>query len=135
MTIDNPNDTFAVAGIGPKRQGAERFRTLSEGERAFYRRILRSFGAGRPPGPDALADAASELDLEVEPTLELLARADLVHQDPATGAIVVAYPFSGRPTAHRVHIGNDEVYAMCAIDALGIAPMLGEPIGTTRAIR
>jgi hypothetical protein len=45
------------------------------------------------------------------------------------GEIAVAYPFSGRPTAHRVRFRTGhEVDAMCAIDALGIAPMLGQPI-------
>src|SRR5918996_3460207 len=39
-----------------------------------------------------------------------------------------AYPFAGRETAHRVRFEGREVYAMCALDALGIAPMLGEPI-------
>jgi hypothetical protein len=128
MTIDDPRSTLAAAGIGLERQGMERLRTLTEGERAFYRWILRTFGAGAPPSPDELADTASGLELEVEPALERLARADLVHHDPQTGAIVVAYPFSGRPTAHRVRLDGREVYAMCAIDALGIAPMLGEPI-------
>lgn len=41
------------------------------------------------------------------------------------GQIAVAYPFSATPTRHRVRIGAAEVYAMCAIDALGIGPMLG----------
>jgi hypothetical protein len=50
--------------------------------------------------------------------------------------IAVAYPFSAKPTRHRVQLGRTgtaaeqdtdavEVYAMCAIDALGIAAMLG----------
>jgi len=52
--------------------------------------------------------------------------------DPATGAILVAYPFSGTPRGHRVLIdGSYSVEAMCAIDALGIAPMLGLPIEIT----
>jgi len=51
---------------------------------------------------------------------------NLVHHDPATGAILVAYPFSRTPRGHRVLInGTHQVEAMCAIDALGIAPMLG----------
>lgn len=49
-------------------------------------------------------------------------REDLVHTDSA-GAIAVAYPFSGQPTRHRVCLGEHDVYAMCAIDALGMAPM------------
>jgi hypothetical protein len=47
----------------------------------------------------------------------------------ATAGPVVAYPFSARDRGHRVLIGEiHEVEAMCAIDALGIAPMLGLPI-------
>jgi hypothetical protein len=123
-----PTDVLAAAGLAAGRRGSERLRALTDGERAFYRWILTSFRAGVPPGPDELVDAASEFDLEVEPALGRLRRHDLVHHDPATGAIVVAYPFSGRPTAHQVRIDGREVYAMCAIDALGIAPMFGEPI-------
>jgi len=42
---------------------------------------------------------------------------------------VVAYPFSARDRGHRVLIERlHEVEAMCAIDALGIAPMLELPI-------
>jgi hypothetical protein len=119
---------LTAAAIPPERWGAQRLRTLTDSEREFYRWILRSFGEGAPPGPDALADAASRFALEVEPALERLRKQDLVHDDPATGAILVAYPFSGPPTAHRVRLAGREVYAMCAIDALGIAPMLGERI-------
>jgi hypothetical protein len=58
-----------------------------------------------------------------------LAGEDLVHHDPATGQILVAYPLSDRLTEHRVRIdGRSDVFAMCAIDALGIAPMLDRPI-------
>jgi alkylmercury lyase-like protein len=53
-----------------------------------------------------------------------LAAADLVHRDPASGTISVAYPFSGRPTVHRVELaGGPTVSAMCALDALGIPQM------------
>lgn len=126
MTTADSTDALTAAAIPRERWGRQRLRTLSDGERQMYRWILRSFGAGAPPGADALADAASQFELEVEPALERLAYADLVHHDPATGAILVAYPFSGRPSAHRVRLDGREVYAMCAIDALGIAPMLDE---------
>jgi len=43
-----------------------------------------------------------------------------------TGQIRAAYPFSAVPTPHLVQItGGPQVHAMCAIDALGIAAMLG----------
>lgn len=42
------------------------------------------------------------------------------------GHVVVAYPFSGRPTGHIVQLGSGPVlHAMCAIDALGIPLMTG----------
>jgi len=45
------------------------------------------------------------------------------------GQITAAYPFSALPTRHRVQIaGHAAVYAMCAIDALGISAMTGRPV-------
>ena len=43
--------------------------------------------------------------------------------------VEVAYPFSAIPTAFTVRFADGtERYACCAIDALGIAPMLREPV-------
>jgi alkylmercury lyase-like protein len=43
----------------------------------------------------------------------------------AIGEDAVAYPFSAVPARRRVRIGDQvDVYTMCAVDALGIAPML-----------
>jgi hypothetical protein len=128
MTSSTSAEALGAAGIGPGRRGQERLRALNEAEPRFYRWILTRFWAGTPPAPDDLADAASRFDLDVQVALERLQREDLVHHDADTGAILVAYPFSARPTAHRVRIDGREVYAMCAIDALGIAPMVGRPI-------
>ena len=45
------------------------------------------------------------------------------------GAVALAYPFSGLPTAFVVGLANgQERYACCAIDALGIAAMLRQRI-------
>jgi hypothetical protein len=45
------------------------------------------------------------------------------------GRVEVAYPFSTAPTSFAVHLsGRGDRYACCAIDALGVAPMLGEPV-------
>jgi hypothetical protein len=115
-----------AAGIARGRWGEGRMVQLTSAEREFYRWILRTFAAGAPPSVEALCDMASELDLAVEEALATLAREDLVHHDPRSGNVVVAYPFSGRPTSHRVRIGAvTEVHAMCAIDALGIPFMVG----------
>jgi len=45
------------------------------------------------------------------------------------GQIDLAYPFSAVPTPFRVRLPDGrERYACCAVDALGMAPMIGESI-------
>ncbi len=45
------------------------------------------------------------------------------------GRVDLAYPFSAAPTAFVVHLSDrGDRYACCAIDALGMAPMLGEAV-------
>jgi Alkylmercury lyase len=118
-----------AAAIPPARRGKERASRLSRGERLLYELILQTFAAGDTPARDALAVAASGFDVNVEQALETLGREDLVHRDSPTGSILVAYPFSATPRGHRVLIDGERwVEAMCAIDALGIAPMLNLPI-------
>jgi hypothetical protein len=107
------------------RQGAasaqERVNRLTEAERALHHAVLRGFPQfGGPPPLAWLTDQAPRV------TLTDLAAKDVIQLDPQTGAIVAAYPFSGVPTTHRVTVnGGATVYAMCAIDALGIPFMLG----------
>jgi Alkylmercury lyase len=94
--------------------------------REFHRVVLRAFLAtGRPPHVSELRAAAAELDLSADDALAWLAEADLVHAGP-DGHITVAYPFSGSDRGiHVRHDGGTEVWAMCAIDALGIPQMSG----------
>ena len=45
------------------------------------------------------------------------------------------YPFSAATTAHTVAIeGGPTVFAMCAVDALGIADMLGTDVTITSTV-
>lgn len=45
------------------------------------------------------------------------------------GRVLLAYPFAGMPTPFKVMLPEGrERYAVCAIDALGIPAMLGEPV-------
>jgi alkylmercury lyase-like protein len=61
---------------------------------------------------------------------ELDAR-DLVYVDG--GRVVLAYPWSARPTPFVAVLADGrERWACCAIDALGISPMLKQPV-TVRA--
>ena len=121
-------DALRAADIRPERTGAARTRRLSPAQREFYVWILREFAAARPPSGEATRAAASRLGIDPAEALAVLAREDLVHVD-GNGRPVVAYPFSAKPRGHRVLIEEKHwVEAMCAIDALGIAPMLGVAI-------
>ena len=102
----------------------------------FYRAILLAFVEhGGAPEPDEVADLAQARGVPLVSTLARMESQDLLQRDPATGSIRAAYPFSGVPTLHRVTLfagqdgeGTDQretkVYAMCALDALGIPLML-----------
>jgi mercuric reductase len=47
------------------------------------------------------------------------------------GRIEGAYPFSLEPTPHVLSIGGFRVYAMCALDAVAVAPVFGLEVVTT----
>ena len=131
MSVDRETpalDALRAADIRPGRTGAARAGRLSETERELYFWILREFAAARPPSEEATLTAAASLGIDPAEALAVLAREDLVHVD-ANSQPLVAYPFSTPPRGHRVLIdGQRWVEAMCAIDAVGIAPMLGVAI-------
>jgi hypothetical protein len=87
--------------------------------RELHRAVLRRFlTTGTPPTARWLRQAAAELGLDAGAVGELAA-ADAVHV--SNGVVAVAYPLSGTPTRQRVELdGLPAVFAMCAIDALGL---------------
>lgn len=94
--------------------------------RRLHRMILRAFAStGGPPSRAEMSQLADDDSAAIDEVLARLHRADVLRLDPA-GRLAVAYPFSAAPTRHRVRIlGGADVYAMCAVDALGISAMLG----------
>ncbi|MBW0109750.1 hypothetical protein I4I84_13565 [Pseudonocardia sp. KRD-182] len=91
--------------------------------RELHRSVLRAFlTTGQAPHRDDLpVDGGAGRD----ETFRALGDVDLVQLD-TDGRVAVAYPFSGRPTGHTVHLdGGPVLHAMCAIDALGIPLMTG----------
>jgi NAD-dependent dihydropyrimidine dehydrogenase PreA subunit len=92
--------------------------------RGLHRAVLRRFlQTGSPPTARWVRQAAQEAGLDAS-ALDELSAADAVHV--VNGVVAVAYPFSGTPTPHRVELdGLPAVYAMCAIDALGLPTMTG----------
>ena len=107
---------------------------LTRSAYGFYRALLLRFPVlGGPPEIANLESLAQQHGVPYEETMILLETLDLAQRVRATGAIRAAYPFSGVPTMHRVRLTPDSdagaisgvaVFAMCAIDALGIPLML-----------
>jgi hypothetical protein len=106
------------------RGGRGRVAPAERGLRAVHQAVLRSFAAtGGPPGQDVLDEAARPFDSRQ--ILTELDEGDYLCLDQG-GRITAAYPFSGTATPHTAQIAGGQVaYSMCAIDALGIAQMLG----------
>lgn len=99
---------------GPER----RLAGLGPDARRTYAGILRAFVHAHVP-------LANEQQAD-RTVLGRLVQRDLVVLGPE-GEFVVAYPFSARPTRHRVHVDGRDHWAMCAIDALGIPYLLRRP--------
>jgi hypothetical protein len=94
-----------------------------------FRRILRTF-VDRG-GPIRIEDIAAAFpDRRAEATRQTLVTLDdddviRIHEDH----VDLAYPFSAIPTPFVVRVPDgQERYTCCAIDALGIAPLLGQPV-------
>ena len=96
-------------------------------EKAVHQTILRTFATtGRPPSTAELDAVTADTGRSSTDVLKALHQIDAIRLNP-DGQLTVAYPFSATPTAHRVRIGDQvEVYAMCAVDALGMSAMLDE---------
>jgi hypothetical protein len=104
------------------RRAARETDVLQQVLRAFVERpgpveveqIVAAFAAGPPP--EGIRADLARLDAD-----------DLIQI--RDGLVEVAYPFSAFPTPFAVQLADgQERYACCAIDALGIAPMLGQRV-------
>jgi hypothetical protein len=122
---DGQGDPAWLDALG--RAGRGRVAPAERGLRAVHQAVLRSFAhTGAAPSMPSLAKDAAPFD--VAQVLAELADGDFLCLDQA-GQITAAYPFSPAPTRHRVQIsGEAAVFAMCAIDALGISAMTARPV-------
>ncbi|MET9835805.1 alkylmercury lyase family protein [Streptomyces sp. NPDC006385] len=114
------------------RAGRGRRAPDERGLRAVHQAVLRHFAAtGSAPEPADLAAAAAAAGRTAVDVLAELDREDFLTLD-AGGRICAAYPFSAVPTPHRLRLANGvEAWAMCAIDALGVAAMLHQDVAIT----
>jgi hypothetical protein len=107
---------------------------LTRPARRVHLAVLTAFTvAGQPPPRDELERIARAHGGDPDAALAELAAADVIAFG-ADGEIRAAYPFSPVPTPIQVRwAGGPLVYAMCAIDALGMSAMLGRPVTITAA--
>jgi len=111
-----------------ERQAARR----AARQQPLVRLILRTFlqRGGPIPVEDIIAASPDGHAAALHDALVALDDEDLIRV--RAGQIDIAYPFSGAPTPFRLRLsGGREPYACCATDALGIAPMVGEPVEIT----
>ena len=78
----------------------------------------------RPPTVHDAASAFGMTDTEAAAVFDELDRRHAFFLDPGTRNIRIANPFSGVPTAFRVHANGRAYFANCAWDALGIPAAL-----------
>lgn len=101
---------------------AERQQRLDPALRRLHRAILEGFFLdGKPLSRDQLA-AVLDMD-DVDHALQQLAAEDLVVLASNGLQLVGAYPFTAEERVHRVLVNGHTVHAMCALDALSVAPM------------
>lgn len=98
---------------------------------AAFHAILGGAPAGRA---ELLSDTG--LDPEtVDAVLGRLIRRGLVVVDQGSGRVVGSWGLSLAPTEHRLRIRGRELYAWCAVDAVGVPAGLGEDATVTSQCR
>ena len=102
----------------------ERQQALPPELRDLHRAVLHGFaGSGRPPARVEIA--ARPAIRNVDAALQRLAADDLIVLTADRQQLSGAYPFTTESRVHRVQLNGHTVHAMCALDALAIAPMFG----------
>ena len=108
--------------------GHRRFGRLLLGPRldAVRTAILGAFlTSGSPPSIESLASVLRRPESELGDDLDELVHRGIIRLGNAN-IVATAFPFSLTPTPHRVRFAKSrEVYALSALDALGIALLAG----------
>ena len=95
---------------------------LPPGWAAVHRAVLRSLvEQGRPLTREEIAAMLPAGD--VDAALARLGGDDLVVLAAGSREVVGAYPVTCEPTPHQVTVHGHTIHAMCALDAVSVAPM------------
>ena len=102
---------------------------LTQKEEEVRKAILKAYAtSGKSPTVGDIIGLLSGLGRkEITSICRRLAEKDLVVWNEEEQRVQAAYPFSGLPTSHTVYLkAGPQVYALCAVDALGMPVMLGQ---------
>jgi len=95
--------------------------------RELHRAVIRSLVMrGRPLGREEIVESLGPD--QVDAALARLGTDDLVVLSRDRRAILGAYPVTIENTPHVIHLDGQTIHAMCALDALSVAPMFGVPL-------
>lgn len=100
---------------------------LSPALKKLHQTILMSLvKRGAPPTQDEMAEQVAEA--QVASALQTLGAEDLVVLNAAGTDAVGAYPITTEATPHQLNIDSRTIYAMCALDAVSVAPMFATEV-------
>jgi hypothetical protein len=95
--------------------------------KSAHQRVITSLVTyGRPPDEPELTALLGEG--RVAAGLHQLAAADLVVLDAQGERVVGAYPVTVETTPHQLSVNGHRIYAMCALDAVSVAPMFATEV-------
>jgi hypothetical protein len=121
-------ETRTAAALLGERSGERAARRAQRDDpvlRVIWRALIER---GRPVAlEDVAAGVPGFTPAQVGERVAALDAADLVGL--RDGRVQLAYPFTAAPNAYQIILpGGRATHACCAIDALGVAPMLGLPV-------
>jgi hypothetical protein len=96
--------------------------------------ILEMYLAGKSPTVETVSLSLTLDAGETASAFDRLAAKRAIVLTPGTRDILMAAPFAGKPTDHRVRVGDRVYHANCIWDALGVPAMLagdGRPADAT----
>jgi len=96
---------------------AQRGKPLSNGE------IAGMLGSNEAAAHAVAMLGSYDLVVRNSPVVRDARTNELVTLDAKGGEIVGAYPLTTEETPHRISLNGNSLYAMCAVDALAVAPL------------
>ena len=124
--VTRPGAREAILGRDRSRFGiVEKWnQPLEPAQDRVWRTVLELFArSARPPHLHEIAKETGFSAENIRTLVSELRAHDLLGSDASADAILYAYPFTGEQTEHRVQLCGRWLYAVCAVDALGIGGM------------